>query len=238
MRLVGRSNNQVRFVILIRNYIKYVEGSVLVEFGDIKVLCIVFIEEGVSRFLKGQGQGWIIVEYGMLLRFIYIRNVREAAKGKQGGRIMEIQRLIVRVFRAVVDLKALGEFIITLDCDVFQVDGGTRIASITGVCVALVDALQKLVENGKLKINSMKGMVVVVFVGIVNGEAVCDLEYVEDFVVEIDMNVVMIEDGRIIEVQGTVEGESFIYEELFILLVLVRGGIEFIVATQKAALVN
>lgn len=221
MCLVGCSNNQVCFVILICNYIKYVEGLVLVEFGDIKVLCIVFIEEGVLCFLKGQGQGWIIVEYGMLLCFIYICNVCEVVKGKQGGCIMEIWCLIVCVFCVVVDLKVLGEFIIMLDCDVFQVDGGMCIVLIMGVCVVLVDVLQKLVENGKLKINLMKGMVVVVFVGIVNGEVVCDLEYVEDFVVEIDMNVVMIEDGCIIEVQGMVEGELFIYEELFILLVLV-----------------
>ena len=148
------------------------------------------------------------------------------------------QRLIARALRAAVDLKALGEFTITLDCDVLQADGGTRTASITGACVALVDALQKLVENGKLKTNPMKGMVAAVSVGIVNGEAVCDLEYVEDSAAETDMNVVMTEDGRIIEVQGTAEGEPFTHEELLILLALARGGIESIVATQKAALAN
>ena len=251
MRPAGRSNNQVRPVTLTRNYTKHAEGSVLVEFGDTKVLCTASIEEGVPRFLKGQGQGWITAEYGMLPRSTHTRNAREAAKGKQGGRTMEIQRLIARALRAAVDLKALGEFTITLDCDVLQADGGTRTASITGACVALADALQKLVENGKLKTNPMKGMVAAVSVGIVNGEAVCDLEYVEDSAAETDMNeyvedsaaetdmnVVMTEDGRIIEVQGTAEGEPFTHEELLTLLALARGGIESIVATQKAALAN
>ena len=238
MRPAGRSNNQVRPVTLTRNYTKHAEGSVLVEFGDTKVLCTASIEEGVPRFLKGQGQGWITAEYGMLPRSTHTRNAREAAKGKQGGRTMEIQRLIARALRAAVDLKALGEFTITLDCDVLQADGGTRTASITGACVALADALQKLVENGKLKTNPMKGMVAAVSVGIVNGEAICDLEYVEDSAAETDMNVVMTEDGRIIEVQGTAEGEPFTHEELLTLLALARGGIESIVATQKAALAN
>ena len=234
MRPAGRSNNQVRPVTLTRNYTKHAEGSVLVEFGDTKVLCTASIEEGVPRFLKGQGQGWITAEYGMLPRSTHTRNAREAAKGKQGGRTMEIQRLIARALRAAVDLKALGECTITLDCDVLQADGGTRTASITGACVALADALQKLVENGKLKTNPMKGMVAAVSVGIVNGEAVCDL----DSAAETDMNVVMTEDGRIIEVQGTAEGEPFTHEELLTLLALARGGIESIVATQKAALAN
>ena len=232
MRPAGRSNNQVRPVTLTRNYTKHAEGSVLVEFGDTKVLCTASIEEGVPRFLKGQGQGWITAEYGMLPRSTHTRNAREAAKGKQGGRTMEIQRLIARALRAAVDLKALGEFTITLDCDVLQADGGTRTASITGACVALADALQKLVENGKLKTNPMKGMVAAVSVGIVNGEAVCDLEYVEDSAAETDMNVVMTEDGRIIEVQGTAEGEPFTHEELLTLLALARGGIESIVVTK------
>ena len=231
----------------------------LVEFGDTKVLCTASIEEGVPRFLKGQGQGWITAEYGMLPRSTHTRNAREAAKGKQGGRTMEIQRLIARALRAAVDLKALGEFTITLDCDVLEADGGTRTASITGAFVALVCAVDKLVkekrimvspirhqvaaiscgvENGKLKTNPMKGMVAAVSVGIVNGEAICDLEYVEDSAAETDMNVVMTEDGRIIEVQGTAEGEPFTHEELLTLLALARGGIESIVATQKAALAN
>ena len=219
MRPAGRSANQVRPVTLTRNYTKHAEGSVLVEFGDTKVLCTASIEEGVPRFLKGQGQGWITAEYGMLPRATHTRNAREAAKGKQGGRTMEIQRLIARALRAAVDLKTLGEFTITLDCDVIQADGGTRTASITGACVALADALNKLVASGKLKTNPMKGMVAAVSVGI-------------------DMNVVMTEDGRIIEVQGTAEGEPFSHEELLTLLALARGGIESIVATQKAALEN
>ena len=175
MRPAGRSANQVRPVTLTRNYTKHAEGSVLVEFGDTKVLCTASIDEGVPRFLKGQGQGWITAEYGMLPRSTHTRNAREAAKGKQGGRTMEIQRLIARALRAAVDLKALGEFTITLDCDVLQADGGTRTASITGACVALADALNKLVAAGKLKTNPMKGMVAAVSVGIVNGEAICDL---------------------------------------------------------------
>ncbi|MDX6019211.1 ribonuclease PH [Scandinavium sp. V105_16] len=238
MRPAGRSAHQVRPVTLTRNYTKHAEGSVLVEFGDTKVLCTASIDEGVPRFLKGQGQGWITAEYGMLPRSTHTRNAREAAKGKQGGRTMEIQRLIARALRAAVDLKTLGEFTITLDCDVIQADGGTRTASITGACVALADALNKLVAAGKLKTNPMKGMVAAVSVGIVAGEALCDLEYVEDSAAETDMNVVMTEDGRIIEVQGTAEGEPFTHEELLTLLALARGGIESIVATQKAALEN
>lgn len=159
----------------------------------------------------------------MLPRATHTRNAREAAKGKQGGRTMEIQRLIARALRAAVDLKTLGEFTITLDCDVIQADGGTRTASITGACVALADALNKLVAAGKLKTNPMKGMVAAVSVGIVNGEALCDLEYVEDSAAETDMNVVMTEDGRIIEVQGTAEGEPFTHEELLTLLALAEG---------------
>ena len=186
MRPAGRSANQVRPVTLTRNYTKHAEGSVLVEFGDTKVLCTASIDEGVPRFLKGQGQGWITAEYGMLPRSTHTRNAREAAKGKQGGRTMEIQRLIARALRAAVDLKALGEFTITLDCDVLQADGGTRTASITGACVALADALNKLVAAGKLKTNPMKGMVAAVSVGIVNGEAICDLEYIEDSAAETD----------------------------------------------------
>ncbi len=200
----------MRPVTLTRNYTKHAEGSVLVEFGDTKVLCTASIEEGVPRFLKGQGQGWITAEYGMLPRATHTRNAREAAKGKQGGRTMEIQRLIARALRA----------------------------AITGACVALADALNKLVAAGKLKTNPMKGMVAAVSVGIVNGEALCDLEYVEDSAAETDMNVVMTEDGRIIEVQGTAEGEPFTHEELLSLLALARGGIESIVTTQKAALEN
>jgi len=238
MRPSGRSAQQVRPVTLTRHYTKHAEGSVLVEFGDTKVLCTATIEEGVPRFLKGQGQGGGTAEYGMLPRATHSRNAREAAKGKQGGRTLEIQRLIARSLRAAIDLKALGEFTITLDCDVLQADGGTRTASITGACVALTDALNHLVSIGKLKANPMKGMVAAISVGIVKGEALCDLEYVEDAAAETDMNVVMTEDGRMIEVQGTAEGEPFSHDELLKLLALARGGIDTLVAAQKAALAN
>ncbi|WP_058972456.1 ribonuclease PH [Type-D symbiont of Plautia stali] len=238
MRPAGRNASEVRPVTLTRHYTKHAEGSVLVEFGETKVLCTATVEEGVPRFLKGKGQGWVTAEYGMLPRSTHSRMAREAAKGKQGGRTLEIQRLIARSLRAAVDLEALGEFTITLDCDVIQADGGTRTASITGACVALADALNALVAAGKLKANPMKGMVAAISVGIVGGEALCDLEYVEDSAAETDMNVVMTEDGRMIEVQGTAEGEPFSHEELLQLLALARGGIEQLIQAQKAALTN
>ncbi len=238
MRPAGRNAADVRPVTLTRHYTKHAEGSVLVEFGETKVLCTATVEEGVPRFLKGKGQGWVTAEYGMLPRSTHSRMAREAAKGKQGGRTLEIQRLIARSLRAAVDLSALGEFTITLDCDVIQADGGTRTAAITGACVALADALNALVAAGKLKASPLKGMVAAISVGIVGGEAVCDLEYVEDSNAETDMNVVMTEDGRMIEVQGTAEGEPFSHEELLQLLALARGGIEQLVQAQKAALAN
>ncbi|MDI9223416.1 ribonuclease PH [Pantoea sp. EA-12] len=238
MRPAGRNASEVRPVTLTRHYTKHAEGSVLVEFGETKVLCTATVEEGVPRFLKGKGQGWVTAEYGMLPRSTHSRMAREAAKGKQGGRTLEIQRLIARSLRAAVDLEALGEFTITLDCDVIQADGGTRTASITGACVALADALNALVAAGKLKANPMKGLVAAISVGIVGGEALCDLEYVEDSAAETDMNVVMTEDGRMIEVQGTAEGEPFSHEELLQLLALARGGIEQLIQAQKAALTN
>lgn len=236
MRSAGRSARQARPVKLTRQYTKHAEGSVLVEFGDTQVLCTATIEEGVPRFLKGQGQGWITAEYGMLPRATNSRNGREATKGKQSGRTLEIQRLIARSLRAAVDLKALGEFTVILDCDVLQADGGTRTASITGACVALADALNQLVSKGKLASNPMKGMVAAISVGIVHGEALCDLEYVEDAIAETDMNVVMTEDGRMIEVQGTAEGEPFSHDELLKLLDLAREGIQSLIQAQKSAL--
>ncbi|WP_445495645.1 ribonuclease PH [Photorhabdus sp. SF281] len=236
MRPAGRAAEQVRPITITRNYTKHAEGSVLVEFGDTKVLCNASVEEGVPRFLKGQGQGWVTAEYGMLPRSTHTRNAREAARGKQGGRTMEIQRLIARSLRAAVDLKKLGEYTITLDCDVIQADGGTRTASITGACVALVDALDKIVAAGKLKESPLKSMVAAVSVGIVDGEGRCDLEYVEDSAAETDMNVVMMEDGRMIEVQGTAEGEPFSHDELLSLLSLAKGGLEDIFEAQRNAL--
>ncbi|MDY2946349.1 MAG: ribonuclease PH [Mannheimia varigena] len=236
MRPNNRQAHQVRDIKITRNYTRYAEGSVLIEFGETKVLCNATVEESVPRFLKGQQQGWVTAEYGMLPRATHSRTQREATKGKQGGRTMEIQRLIARSLRAVVDLKALGERTITVDCDVIQADGGTRTASITGACVALHDAMNKLVANGTLKTNPMKGLVAAISVGIVEGEAVCDLEYVEDSNAETDMNVVMVEDGRLVEVQGTAEGEPFSHEELLTLLDLAKQGISQLVDAQRKAL--
>ncbi|OTQ35161.1 ribonuclease PH [Gilliamella apis] len=236
MRPSGRSAEQVRPIKITRHYTKHAEGSVLVEFGETKVLCNATIEESVPRFLKGQNQGWVTAEYGMLPRATNSRTQREAAKGKQTGRTMEIQRLIARSLRAMIDLKLLGEYTITLDCDVIQADGGTRTASITGACVALVDAINMMLASGKIKQNPIKSLVAAVSVGIVNSEAVCDLEYIEDSNAETDMNVVMTDDGRIIEVQGTAEGEPFSHEELLTLLELAKNGITTIIEAQKQAL--
>lgn len=235
-RPAGRAAGQVRPIKMTRHYTKHAEGSVLVEFGDTKVLCNASVEEGIPRFLKGQGQGWITAEYGMLPRATNSRNAREAARGKQTGRTMEIQRLIARSLRAAVDLKKLGEFTITLDCDVIQADGGTRTAAISGACVAMVDSLNKLVADGKLKESPLKAMVAAVSVGIVEGEGRCDLEYVEDSAAETDMNIVMMDDGRMIEVQGTAEGEPFSHDELLSLLSLAKEGLATIFEAQRDAL--
>lgn len=236
MRPSGRSAEQVRPIKITRHYTKHAEGSVLVEFGETKVLCNATVDEGVPRFLKGQNQGWVTAEYGMLPRATNSRNQREAAKGKQTGRTMEIQRLIARSLRAMIDLKLLGEFTITLDCDVIQADGGTRTASITGACVALNDAINQMLVKGQIKQNPIKSLVAAVSVGIVEGEALCDLEYIEDSNAETDMNVVMTDDGRIIEVQGTAEGEPFSHDELLKLLDLAKNGIAAIIEAQKQAL--
>ncbi|ACA31959.1 ribonuclease PH [Histophilus somni] len=236
MRPNARAINQPRPIKITRHYTKHAEGSVLVEFGETKVICTATVEDSVPRFLKGQGKGWVTAEYGMLPRSTHSRMQREAAKGKQGGRTMEIQRLIARSLRAMVDLEALGERAITLDCDVIQADGGTRTASITGACVALIDAINFLLQNGTLTTNPIKGLVAAISVGIVNGETVCDLEYVEDSIAETDMNVVMMEDGRMIEVQGTAEGEPFSHAELLTLLDLAKQGCEQLFVAQRVAL--
>ena len=236
MRPNGRTSEQMRPVIITRHFTSHAEGSVLIEFGQTRVLCNASVVEGVPRFLKGKGQGWITAEYGMLPRSTHSRMNREAASGKQGGRTLEIQRLIGRALRAAVDLTKLGEYTITIDCDVIQADGGTRTAAITGACVALVDALRWLQEQGKLKTDPLKYMVAAVSVGIHEGQAICDLEYVEDSAAETDMNVVMTECGKIIEVQGTAEGEPFSQEELLTLLELAKGGIAELVELQKQAL--
>ncbi|MEZ9523250.1 ribonuclease PH [Enterovibrio norvegicus] len=238
MRPSGREVGQIRPVTMTRHFTAHAEGSVLVEFGDTKVICTATVEEGVPRFLKGKGQGWITAEYGMLPRATHTRNRREAANGKQGGRTMEIQRLIARSLRAAVNLDQLGDFTITVDCDVIQADGGTRTASISGASVAMADALNKLVAEGKLKANPMKGHVAAVSVGIFEGTPICDLEYLEDSAAETDMNVVMLEDGRMIEVQGTAEGEPFTADELNAMLSLANKGIEDIIVIQKASLID
>ncbi len=236
MRPSGRTAEQVRPINITRHYTKHAEGSVLIEFGDTKVLCNATVEEGVPRFLKGQNQGWITAEYGMLPRATNSRTQREAAKGKQTGRTMEIQRLIARSLRAAVDLALLGEYTITVDCDVIQADGGTRTASISGACVALYDALHAMVEKGLLKSNPFKGFIAAVSVGIVDGNAICDLEYIEDSNAQTDMNVIMTEEGKLIEIQGTAEGEPFSHDELLELLSLAKGGINSIIKEQKKAL--
>ncbi|MEZ8285598.1 ribonuclease PH [Vibrio splendidus] len=238
MRPNDRAVDQIRPIKITRNYTAYAEGSVLVEFGNTKVLCNATVEENVPRWLKGQGKGWVTAEYGMLPRATHTRNRREAASGKQGGRTMEIQRLIARSLRAVVDLKVMGEIMITVDCDVIQADGGTRTASISGASVAMADAINSLLASGKLKKNPMKGHVAAVSVGIVGAQALCDLEYVEDSAADTDMNVVMTEDGKMIEIQGTAEGEPFSHEELMQLLALANKGITDIVEAQKAVLAD
>lgn len=236
MRPSGRTAQQIRPITFTRNYTMHAEGSVLVEFGNTKVLCTATVEAGVPRFMKGQGSGWITAEYGMLPRSTHTRNDREAAKGKQGGRTLEIQRLIARSLRAAVDLAALGENTITVDCDVLQADGGTRTASISGACVALVDALNVMRSKGMIKTNPLKCLIAAVSVGIYNGEAIADLEYVEDSAAETDMNVVMTETGKLIEVQGTAEGEPFSFEEMNDMLGLARHAIREIIDAQKSVL--
>ncbi len=236
MRPSGRSPEQLRNIKFTRNYTKHAEGSVLVEFGDTKVLCTATVEDRIPRWLKGKGRGWVTAEYGMLPRSTGSRMGREAARGKQGGRTMEIQRLIARSLRAVVNLEALGERNITVDCDVIQADGGTRTASITGGFVALADAMQWLVDEGKLKKNPIIGQVASVSVGIFDGTPVLDLDYDEDSNAETDMNVVMNDAGAFIEVQGTAEGHAFRQEELDAMLTLAKSGIAELVEHQREVL--
>ena len=236
MRPSQRQPDQLRPVRLTRGYTRHAEGSVLVEFGDTRVLCTASVEETVPGFLRGKGQGWLTAEYGMLPRATHTRSAREAAKGKQSGRTQEIQRLIGRSLRAVVDLGALGERQITIDCDVLQADGGTRTAAITGACVAVRDALDQLVASGKLTTNPMTDFVAAVSVGIHNGVAVLDLDYDEDSDCDTDMNVVMTGAGGLIEVQGTAEGKAFNRAELNALLDLAEAGIGRLVELQQAAL--
>ncbi|GHC23358.1 ribonuclease PH [Kushneria pakistanensis] len=236
MRPSGRAPEATREITLTRGYTKHAEGSVLVAFGDTQVLCTASVEAGVPRWLRGKGQGWITAEYGMLPRATHTRNGREAARGKQGGRTVEIQRLIGRSLRAAVDLKKLGEFTITIDCDVIQADGGTRTASITGGCVALVDALQTLQRKKQITTDPLKQLVSAVSVGIYKGQAVTDLDYAEDSRAETDMNVVMTADGGIIEVQGTAEQKSFSRSELNAMMDMAENGCEQLFARQRDVL--
>lgn len=229
-----RSNHQLRPIRITRNYTKHAEGSVLVEFGDTKVICTASIAQGVPPFLKDSGQGWITAEYGMLPRSTHSRMQREASKGKQVGRTQEIQRLIGRSLRAAIDLKTLGEFTVTIDCDVIQADGGTRTASITGGCVALHDAIHHLIQKGKLTTNPFQQFVASVSVGMREGHAILDLDYLEDSNADTDMNVVMTEQGRFIEIQGTAEKTTFDQSELDQMLALAKLGIAELIQLQKS----
>jgi len=232
----GRRPEQLRNVKITRNYTKHAEGSVLVEFGDTKVICTASVDNSVPRFLRGKGQGWVTAEYGMLPRSTGSRMGREAARGKQGGRTQEIQRLIGRSLRAAVDLKALGENTITIDCDVIQADGGTRTASITGACVALTDAISSLQKAKKIDTSPLSNMVASVSVGIYKGTPVLDLDYAEDSNAETDMNVVMNSEGGFIEVQGTAEAAPFSEEEFQQMMALAKRGIVDLVKVQQMAL--
>jgi len=236
MRPSNRQTDEMRAVRITRNYTKHAEGSVLIEFGDTKVICTASVEERVPGFLRGKGQGWVTAEYGMLPRSTGSRMRREASSGKQGGRTMEIQRLIGRSLRAGIDLKVLGENTISLDCDVIQADGGTRTASITGAWVALNDAITHLLDKKAIAKNPLHHQIASVSVGIYNGTPVLDLDYAEDSNAETDMNVVMNSDNGFIEVQGTAEGHPYSKEELNSMLELAEKGIGELFAIQKAAI--
>jgi len=236
MRDDNRGNDALRQVQITRNFTKHAEGSVLVEFGDTRVICTASIEESVPSFLRGKGTGWVTAEYSMLPRATHTRSSREAARGKQSGRTLEIQRLIGRSLRAVTDLVSLGERSITIDCDVIQADGGTRTASITGAYVALHDALANLQSRGFISQIPLKEAVAAVSVGIVAGEAVLDLDYLEDSSAEVDMNFVMTASDRFVEVQGTAEAEPFTVEQMDAMRVLATKGIQQLFAIQREAL--
>lgn len=234
----GRSAAQLRKINITRNYTRHAEGSVLVCFGDTQVICTASVEKGVPRFMRGQGRGWVTAEYGMLPRSTGSRMGREASRGKQGGRTLEIQRLIGRSLRAAIDFSKLGENTITVDCDVIQADGGTRTAAITGACVAVVDAINYLQREKLIKGDPLLQMVASVSVGIYQGVPVLDLDYPEDSSADTDMNVVMGESGGFIEVQGTAEQAPFAREELDGMLDLASDGIQQLIALQKAALAS
>lgn len=232
----GRAPDELRQIRITRRFTRHAEGSVLIEFGETRVLCTASVEETVPSFLRNSGKGWVTAEYGMLPRATHTRNKREAASGKQGGRTLEIQRLIGRALRAVIDLKALGERTLTVDCDVLQADGGTRTASITGGYVAMVDAVNTLLRKGTLRESPVHGQVAAVSVGIWAGLPVLDLDYAEDSEAETDMNIVMNNGGGFIEVQGTAEGHAFRRNELDELLNLAANGCGQLLARQLEAL--
>jgi ribonuclease PH len=236
VRPSDRRPDQLRAVRFERGYQRYAEGSVLVEFGQTRVLCSASVEDRVPPFLKGQGQGWVTAEYGMLPRSTHTRNAREAARGRQGGRTLEIQRLIGRSLRAVLDLRALGERTVTIDCDVLQADGGTRTAAITGAYVALVEAVRRLEKAGTLRSHPLHGQVAAVSVGLYRGVPVLDLDYAEDVEAETDMNVVMNDAGAFVEIQGTAEGHAFRRAELDQLLDLAAAGVTDLLRFQREAL--
>lgn len=235
-RSYDRSTDQIRPVKITPNYTMHAEGSVLIEVGDTKVICTASVTEGVPKFLKDKGQGWVTAEYGLLPRATHTRCDREAAKGKQSGRTQEIQRLIGRSLRAIVDLPALDGYTVQLDCDVIQADGGTRCASITGAWVALALAVRRMIEKGQLTRSPLKGHVAAISAGIYDGTPVLDLDYNEDSHCGTDMNFVMTGDGRFVEIQGTAEGEPFTQDEMNTMTQLAHRGICDLIACQKAAL--
>ena len=236
MRPSQRSPKQLRQIRITRHYTKHAEGSVLIECGDTKVICTASVEEKIPPHKKGSGEGWVTAEYGMLPRSTNERMGREAAKGKQSGRTQEIQRLIGRSLRAVVDLQKLGERTILIDCDVIQADGGTRTASITGAFIALYDAVRDLLGKGLIKESPLKDFIAAVSVGIYQGTPVLDLDYDEDSACDTDMNVVMLGNGRFVEVQGTAEGNAFTPAEMDALLALAQSGINELIAIQRKSL--
>lgn len=236
MRPSKRATDELRPITFQRHFTQHAEGSVLVSFGNTKVICNASIVEGVPRFLRETEQGWLTAEYGMLPRSTHDRMDREAARGKQGGRTVEIQRLIGRSLRAAINLTALGQYTITIDCDVIQADGGTRTAAISGSCVAMIDALRHLQRKGLLKTDPLKHFVGAVSVGIYNGTPILDLDYEEDSKAHTDMNIVMTDSDAFIEIQGTAEGDAFHHTELNALIDLAKKGIQEIIAKQKEAL--
>lgn len=238
MRVDGRAHDQLRPVTITRNYIKHAEGSCLIEVGDTKVICTATLEERVPPFMRGGGKGWITAEYSMLPRATATRNARESSKGKVGGRTMEIQRLIGRALRSVVQLEAMGERTIWIDCDVIQADGGTRTASITGAFVAMVDAMQKLVESGVWKQLPLHDFLAATSVGVIGEEALLDLNYKEDSTAIVDMNVVMTGKGKFVELQGTGEDAPFSADQLQDMIALAKSGIGQLIASQKQALAD